>query len=73
MNFNTPLVVSASEASQRLGISVSTLAKLRLYGKGPAYYKLGRRVVYRIEDLSNWINEHRYCSTSEYSREPSCE
>ena len=31
----------------RLGLSASTLAKMRLYGTGPAYSKLGRRVVHR--------------------------
>jgi hypothetical protein len=39
----------------RPGLSESTLAKLRLNGNGPAYCKLGRRVVYRGEDLEVWL------------------
>lgn len=39
--------------------------KLRLFGGGPIYSKLGRRVVYRIEDLDNWIAANRHSSTSD--------
>ena len=37
--------VSAAEAAQYLGISSSTLSKLRVFGGGPKFHKLGRRVV----------------------------
>ena len=63
---NLPLVLDAAQAASRLGLSVSTLAKLRLSGAGPAYSKLGRRVVYRLADLDAWVTENRYRSTSEY-------
>jgi predicted DNA-binding transcriptional regulator AlpA len=46
--------ISASGAALLLGLSESTLAKLRVNGNGPAYCKLGRRVVYRAEDLQSW-------------------
>ncbi len=46
--------ISASGAARLLGLSESTLAKLRVGGNGPAYCKLGRRVVYRAEDLQSW-------------------
>jgi len=62
-----PLVFNAIQTAKRLGLSVSTLAKMRLYGTGPVYSKLGRRVVYRLEDLERWIEQNRYQSTSEYS------
>ena len=67
MTTNIPLVLNAAQAASRLGLSVSTLAKLRLSGAGPAYSKLGRRVVYRLEDLEAWIVANRYQSTSEYT------
>jgi predicted DNA-binding transcriptional regulator AlpA len=66
MNTQNPLVLNAEQVAQRLGLSISTLAKMRLYGTGPAYSKLGRRVVYRLEDLEAWITANRYQSTSEY-------
>jgi predicted DNA-binding transcriptional regulator AlpA len=58
-------VISASQAARILTLSESTLAKLRLSGKGPAYCKLGRRVVYREQDLNTWLDAHRRLSTSD--------
>jgi predicted DNA-binding transcriptional regulator AlpA len=67
MDTDILLVVDAREAARRLGLSTSTLAKMRLSGAGPAYVKLGRRVAYRTEDLEAWVVANRYCSTSEYT------
>ena len=61
------LVLNATETARQLSLSTSTLAKMRLYGTGPAYIKLGRRVLYRVEDIQVWIAENRFNSTSEYS------
>ncbi len=59
-------LLDTEKAATWTGLSTSTLAKLRLTGNGPAYSKLGRRVVYRIDDLDEWIRAHRHKSTSEY-------
>jgi len=67
MTTNVLLVVDVREAARRLGLSASTLAKMRLYGTGPNYSKLGSRVVYRAEDLEAWVEANRYRSTSEYT------
>jgi hypothetical protein len=48
-----PKVVAAKVAARFVGLSESTLAKLRLNGNGPVYCKLGRRVVYPRPILSN--------------------
>ena len=37
-----------------LGLSVRTLAQYRWKGKGPAYYKFGWLVRYRVGDLMEW-------------------
>lgn len=66
MTIQNPLVLNAAQAAERLGLSTSTLAKLRLYGTGPTYSKLGRRVVYQPDDLEAWILANRFQSTSEY-------
>ena len=50
-----PNVVTARAAAKLVGLSESTLAKLRLNGNGPPYCKLGRRVVYRPSDLDAWL------------------
>ncbi|YBV98355.1 helix-turn-helix domain-containing protein [Phyllobacteriaceae bacterium JZ32] len=43
------------EAATYLGLSKSTLDKLRCFGGGPRYYKLGRAVVYNTADLDAWL------------------
>jgi hypothetical protein len=47
------------------GLSIRTLEKWRVTGEGPPYVKMGRRVLYRLEDLVAWINSRRRTSTSE--------
>jgi excisionase family DNA binding protein len=65
---NPPL--DSAAASRHLGVSKSTLEKLRVYGGGPKFLKLGRLVRYRIEDLEQWLAERVVTSTSD-SRQPS--
>jgi predicted DNA-binding transcriptional regulator AlpA len=55
MKTDNPITLTAKEAAKILGLASSTLAKLRLGGNGPVYYKLGRRVVYRRENLEAWL------------------
>jgi excisionase family DNA binding protein len=60
----TPLK-NAQEAAGYLGLSKSTLAKLRLTGDGPHYVRLGRRVLYDVADLDSWIAARKRSSTSD--------
>jgi predicted DNA-binding transcriptional regulator AlpA len=53
------------EAAEYCSSSASTFEKLRLSGGGPAYSKIGRRVVYRVEDLDAWLAANSRRSTSE--------
>lgn len=47
--------LTAQQAAEFLKISASTLAKLRCYGGGPAFTRLGlRRVVYQRKHLDEW-------------------
>ena len=39
--------------------SRTKLAQWRHKGVGPAYFKLGRKIVYRGEDLNAWANARR--------------
>ena len=36
------------------------LAQWRHKGVGPAYYKLGRKIIYHGKDLNAWVSLHRY-------------
>ena len=58
-------VITTAEAARVLGLSESTLAKLRLNGNGPVYCKLGRRVVYRTADLEEWLQSRTARDTSD--------
>lgn len=58
-------VLTAGDAAKVVGLSESTLAKLRLTGNGPAYCKLGRRVVYRRADLEVWLQSRVTRDTSD--------
>jgi predicted DNA-binding transcriptional regulator AlpA len=55
-------MLNAPEAAAYCGSSASTFAKLRLYGGGPRFVKLGRRVVYDPIDLDEWLTAHRHNS-----------
>jgi predicted DNA-binding transcriptional regulator AlpA len=52
-------------AAAHLGLSASTLNKLRVFGGGPVFLKLGRRVVYDVTDLDAWLATKRRQSTSD--------
>jgi predicted DNA-binding transcriptional regulator AlpA len=58
-------VLCARDAARLLGLSPSTLAKMRLNGNGPIYCKLGRRVVYRPADLEQWLESRTARDTSD--------
>lgn len=53
------------------GLARSTLEKLRVFGGGPDYIKIGRRVVYDLADLEQWLANHRRKSTSD-NRDRQC-
>ena len=52
-------------AADYCGSSKSTFEKLRLTGGGPVFIKLGRTVVYDVDDLDAWLAKNRRHSTSE--------
>lgn len=53
------------DAALVLGLSARTLEKHRCYGTGPAYHKLGGRVVYAVDDLQSWADQGVRRSTSD--------
>lgn len=53
------------EAANYVGVSSSYFSKLRVFGGGPAYHKLGRRVVYDRADLDAWLAGRKRTNTSE--------
>jgi hypothetical protein len=64
-----------NEAARRLGLSVATMRRRRLFRLPPAWVKLGGRVLYRSLDLDAFVEENvvqvnaaRNCHRSEDSR-----
>ncbi len=53
------------EAAHYVGLFARTLEKHRTYGTGPAYRKIGGRVVYTLEDLRAWADRGACASTSD--------
>ena len=51
--------VDTREAAERLGLSPSTLARYRITGEGPWYYRFGGCVRYRWDDLEAWAAGRR--------------
>ena len=60
-----PPYMRTPEAARFLSLSGRTLEKHRTYGTGPAYRKLGGRVVYALEDLKAWADRGAKTSTSD--------
>ena len=58
-------LLSTPVAADYLGLSASFLNKLRCAGGGPAYVKLGRRVLYPNAELDRWLEANRRKSTSD--------
>lgn len=52
-------------AEDYTGLARQTLAKLRVYGGGPKYIKVGRRVIYDTRDLDEWLESRKRRSTSD--------
>ena len=53
-------------AAARVGVKPNTLEKLRVVGGGPRYFKVGKSVRYKLEDIDLWLNERCAGSTSDY-------
>lgn len=58
------MIMTVNQASEYLGLAVSTLNKWRCHGGGPVFIKMGRAVRYRVEDLENFLSSSRLASTS---------
>lgn len=58
-------LLTPKEAAAFLRLSVSFLAKARMRGDGPRYFKPGRAVRYRESALIEWLKSRSRLSTSE--------
>ncbi|MEZ5816763.1 MAG: helix-turn-helix domain-containing protein [Hyphomicrobiaceae bacterium] len=63
-----PEWMAPEPAAQYVDSSVSTLAKLRLRGGGPAFCRIGRAIRYRRRDLDAWLLSTSRRSTTDTGR-----
>ena len=70
LDANSSAVLSPHEAALHLGVARATLAKMRCWGGGPEYLKLGRKVAYERGALDAWRNVRRARNTSDAARLP---
>ncbi len=58
MSNTTKRAFTAKEVAEAYGVNEGTLANLRWQKQGPAYFHVGRKVVYRPEDVEAWLFAH---------------
>jgi predicted DNA-binding transcriptional regulator AlpA len=49
-------LLNEHEVAGLLGVSVASIRRWRLLGRGPKYIKIGASVRYKPEDVNAWIN-----------------
>lgn len=57
--------LNVEQAAEYVGLGQSTLNKMRVYGDGPKFAKLGKSVRYAIDELDRWMESRLIQSTSE--------
>jgi excisionase family DNA binding protein len=57
-------LLTVDEAARRLSLSASYLNKLRCFGGGPVFIRLGKAVRYRPSDLDAWIDNNKRANTA---------
>jgi predicted DNA-binding transcriptional regulator AlpA len=60
-----PMNLTTKQAAIQVGLSASQLAKLRVYGTGPRFLKMGKAVRYDPRHLDEWVASKCRSSTSE--------
>lgn len=56
--------VDTKDAAIYLGVSVDYMKRARVSGKGAAFIRIGRKIVYRISDLDNFLNQNTFTNLS---------
>jgi hypothetical protein len=57
-------MLNEQQAAQYLGLKLGSLRSGRCRKRGPAYIKLGRRVLYRMDDLRTYVDARRVDPTA---------
>jgi hypothetical protein len=63
-------LLEPSEAAIETHLAPATLAKMRCWGGGPPYLKLGRKVLYERSAIAAWLAQRRVKNSSDAARVP---
>jgi excisionase family DNA binding protein len=55
----TPRLLSPEELAAYLAVPLATVYRWRSRGDGPASYRVGRHVRYKLEDVEAWLSGRR--------------
>lgn len=55
-NTQLPTLLNEFDVARVTGLSLASVRRWRLFGRGPKYLKLGSAVRYRPEDLQAWLD-----------------
>lgn len=59
-----PNLINPDSLAKRWNLTKTTLSQWRWNGRGPKYLKLGRRVMYRIQDIEEFEGQKIRSNTS---------
>ena len=54
---------AAEEVAEIYSIAAGTLANWRTQGRGPKYFRVGRKILYRLEDVENFLFQNPVMTT----------
>lgn len=57
-----PQFFTTKEIAERIPFTQSSLETMRCRGDGPPYYKRGKRVVYCLSEVLDWLTANRHVS-----------
>ncbi len=56
--------ITQTQLAELIDVSERSLERWRVEGTGPAFLKAGRKVLYRPDDIDQWLAASRRMSTS---------
>jgi len=59
-------LLTTEQAARALGRKKHTMENWRSLGEGPAFHKVGGRVLYNRQDVLNFLNDRKFEHTSAY-------
>jgi hypothetical protein len=65
VNLNPHRLMSRSDVDKHFDIPKRFLEISACKGGGPAFIKIGRLTRYKVSDILDWINTHRFENTSQ--------